>query len=448
MRHGLRWCMFMLLAASLPATVWSQDRTEYEGCRGCHYDRGTDHMTFVSDTWLESSHANSNHGFNENTYCAQCHSPVEADPDATGGSNDLVPLDQWQGVTCAACHLPHTVANKVGTRLGNFILGSGDQPNDDLPVDDKGDDDPSNDVYYFGNWDEIFHGENTDRLCTHCHGAGHSEAKSVMPAMAWVQCIDCHMPKMPVVQFALLDPDNPPPPVRMTRTHQFDFPEDDEALAAKARFSCGTEGVGCHGEESTEWAVEVIQSGIIHAVPNEPPVADAGGPYAGTAGEPVLFDASGSSDPDGDTLTFTWDFGDGTAPVETTDTTVEHVYADPGTYTAQLTVSDGTDSTGPVDVAVEIAAPSLGTDWLVQVPFLGLQFQVNLEPFSGIFIVTITLPDGSSQTALGMEYNGVIFWMDPSGAIYFGTIDMEGGTMQGIILGGGMPSSIWFAEQL
>ena len=43
---------------------------------------------------------------------------------------------------------------------------------------------------------------------------------------------------------------------------------------------------------------------------NNPPIADAGGPYIGFEGSPVIFDASGSYDPDGDTLVYNWDLDD------------------------------------------------------------------------------------------------------------------------------------------
>jgi hypothetical protein len=81
----------------------------------------------------------------------------------------------------------------------------------------------------------------------------------------------------------------------------------------------------------------------------EPPTADPNGPYSGIIGLPVIFDGTGSSDPEGFTLTFDWDFGDGSAGSGPTPT---HTYATGGTFDVTLTV---TDETGTVDSGMTTA---------------------------------------------------------------------------------------------
>lgn len=68
-----------------------------------------------------------------------------------------------------------------------------------------------------------------------------------------------------------------------------------------------------------------------------PPVADADGPYGGVVGQPVIFDGSGSTDPDGTIVAYDWDFGDGNTGLGVSPS---HTYAAAGAYTVTLTVTD------------------------------------------------------------------------------------------------------------
>jgi parallel beta-helix repeat protein len=75
---------------------------------------------------------------------------------------------------------------------------------------------------------------------------------------------------------------------------------------------------------------------------NAPPVGEAGPGQVVSVGQPAIFDGTGSSDPDGDLLTYSWDFGDGSLPG--TGAVVSHTYTAAGLYTVTLTVNDGTQS--------------------------------------------------------------------------------------------------------
>jgi glucose/arabinose dehydrogenase/PKD repeat protein len=90
-------------------------------------------------------------------------------------------------------------------------------------------------------------------------------------------------------------------------------------------------------------------------------------PTFGTAPLQVQLKGSGSSDPDGDSLTYDWDFGDGTSHSTSKDPT--HSYTRGGNFDAKLKVTDskGANGTATVRISVNnsppvvtIAAPAVG----------------------------------------------------------------------------------------
>ncbi|HSM07850.1 MAG TPA: PKD domain-containing protein, partial [Gemmatimonadota bacterium] len=74
--------------------------------------------------------------------------------------------------------------------------------------------------------------------------------------------------------------------------------------------------------------------------------------------ETVIFDGSGSSDPDGSVASYSWDLGDGSAP--RSGVTTEHTYASAGSYQVVLTVTDNKGATD-TDTRTLVVGPTAGT---------------------------------------------------------------------------------------
>ncbi|WP_075341630.1 glycoside hydrolase family 48 protein [Tenacibaculum agarivorans] len=74
-------------------------------------------------------------------------------------------------------------------------------------------------------------------------------------------------------------------------------------------------------------------------------------PKTGIAPLEVQFDASASSDPNGDNLTYSWDFGNGTT---STLVNPKATYTAVGDYVVTLTVSDGTNTSSPVTETIQV----------------------------------------------------------------------------------------------
>lgn len=157
-------------------------------------------------------------------------------------------------------------------------------------------------------------------------------------------------------------------------------------------------------------ATSTASVGPIAILPNVAPTAAiVGGPATGPAPLVVSFDGSGSADPDGDVVSYNWDFGDGSPAKLTPGAT--HVYETPGTYTATLTVTDdgGAIDTATVQtvvtpnqkpVAVINATPQSGPRPLV-VAFDG---SASLDPDGTDLSYEWDFGDGAAGTGESLEH--------------------------------------------
>ncbi|MFH1268590.1 MAG: PKD domain-containing protein, partial [Planctomycetota bacterium] len=261
--------------------------------------------------------------------------------------------------------------------------------------------------------------------CTACHGSNlEGRYGGAIPA-----CSDCHNP------FA--DPDPPPP------GHHGGDRDDPYADCA-----------ACHGQDlqgAPFGPITAPSCNLCHvdlwAVGNQPPVPDAGGPYEGTVGEAVVFDASGTTDREGNLLSFTWDFGDGRPPLPSMQYPVTaYTFYETVTYNGTLTVEDGFNAAVVVPFTVQIGEARPGPDvWTVTTTAAVPEtFTITIEDHTGFLV--ITKDDGMNlpSLAFGIEFVGVIFWMDiwmdlsgnvfwGTGDMYFGNINRVAGTMAGVV---------------
>lgn len=83
---------------------------------------------------------------------------------------------------------------------------------------------------------------------------------------------------------------------------------------------------------------------------NRPPVAVANAtPQSGPLPLPVNFSSAGSSDPDGDPITYAWNFGDNST---STQANPSHTYSVAGTFTVTLVVSDNRGGSGQTSLQI------------------------------------------------------------------------------------------------
>jgi len=114
---------------------------------------------------------------------------------------------------------------------------------------------------------------------------------------------------------------------------------------------------GPHGATQALYYLTYLNGGQVRRIAaisgtNRTPTASAtASPLFGPLPLAVRFDATGSRDPDGDALTYDWNFGDG-SPHATTSV-ANHTYTIPGRVVATVTVNDGHGHTSVASVTVD-----------------------------------------------------------------------------------------------
>lgn len=245
----------------------------------------------------------------------------------------------------------------------------------------------------------------------------------------------------PLTYVWLFDDGTPPqlPRTDPTITHTFDEPGEYTVTLTV------TDGVFGNFPDIKTTTVTITETS------NLPPTADAGGPYSGVAGQPVSFDGSGSSDPDGDTLTFHWDFDDGETA---TGAKPSHTFDSEGTYQVILTVDDGVNApvTDMVEVTIDppvVNPPPSGNTWQMLLPLIPDQGTVEIDSFISFLWVKEKMGDEPVVYGVGLKLSTIVAWIDLRGSFFVGTADWERGLMMGVVfnyMGGS--DSIWMAQQL
>ncbi|PYC68088.1 glycosyl hydrolase [Micromonospora arborensis] len=141
---------------------------------------------------------------------------------------------------------------------------------------------------------------------------------------------------------------------------------------------------GGGNSDSGLYRIDYIQGG------RSPIVKATGTPTSGKSPLTVQFSSAGTSDPDGNTLSYQWTFGDGTT---STAANPSKTYTANGNYTAQLKVTDSTGKTGFANVQITVG---------------------NSAP-----VLTITTPGNGGMLTFGDKVPYQITVTDPDG----GTVD-------------------------
>ena len=176
---------------------------------------------------------------------------------------------------------------------------------------------------------------------------------------------------------------------------------------------------------------------------NLPPVADVGGPVADAGGDvtvalgaAVKLDGSGSSDPDGDELSYEWEQTGGPgvtlADADTATVSFEAPGA-PGELAFRLTVSDAGGLTDSDEATVTVTANPVH-----RVPFLPLASHPDRQGL--VRVINRSAEEGEVSIVAfddaGEDYGPLTLRIGANETVHLSSRDLEQGDMEGMLSGG------------
>jgi DNA/RNA endonuclease G (NUC1) len=195
-----------------------------------------------------------------------------------------------------------------------------------------------------------------------------------------------------------------------------DDPSDVQVVAVIMPNDPGIRNVNWETYKTTVDAVEALSGYDVFALLPNPietavesgtsaPTAATDGPYTGLEGSSLPMSGAGSSDPDvGQTLIYSWDFGDGSTG---TGATTSHTFTQDGSYTVTLTVTDplGLSSVATATATVFNVTPSIAA-FAGATLLPGETYAASgsfTDPGSDSWSATVDYGDGSGQSALSLN---------------------------------------------
>ena len=198
-------------------------------------------------------------------------------------------------------------------------------------------------------------------------------------------------------------------------SYSWDFGDGATAAGPTADYTYQTPGIytatltiySSEGDSSQSSAVITATQPILPEPPPAPPLAAISS--SSTAGEAPLaiqFDGSGSAAIDHPIVSYSWDFGDGSAAE---GSQVSHSYIEPGTYQATLTVTDEIGLTAQATRTIVVSPPPVPPSAVIsssstagEAP-LAVQFDGNGSAATDHPIVSYSWDFGDGSTAEGMQ---------------------------------------------